>query len=181
MWFSQMCCRWLVISSGIFRWVIRWGVLKFRRKVMDSASFDTLETTRPRREVNVREDINPHGIHGSKNLQLSSQTTLLLHSNMHKYFFSWLDSPRKPRLPHCWGFEIILRHITLGRTPLNGWSFRRRYLYLTAHNTHNRQTCMSPTGFEPVIPACQRPQTRVLDRAATGIGDTWFGNTNRRY
>ena len=29
---------------------------------------------------------------------------------------------------------------------------------------------MSPTGFEPTIPARERPQTHPLDRAATGIG-----------
>jgi hypothetical protein len=29
---------------------------------------------------------------------------------------------------------------------------------------------MSPAGFEPTISADERPQTYVLDRAATGIG-----------
>jgi hypothetical protein len=29
---------------------------------------------------------------------------------------------------------------------------------------------MPPVGFEPIIPASERPQTRALDRAATGIG-----------
>ena len=38
------------------------------------------------------------------------------------------------------------------------------------HNTHNRQTPMPPAGFEPAIPARERPQTHALDRAATGIG-----------
>jgi len=33
------------------------------------------------------------------------------------------------------------RHITVGRTPLDAWSVRRRDLYLT---THNRQTSMPP-------------------------------------
>ena len=28
---------------------------------------------------------------------------------------------------------------------------------------------MPPTGFEPAFPATERPQTHVLDRAATGI------------
>ena len=32
------------------------------------------------------------------------------------------------------------RYITLGRTPLDEWSARRRDLYLTIHNTHKRQT-----------------------------------------
>jgi hypothetical protein len=39
------------------------------------------------------------------------------------------------------------RHTTLGRTPLDGWSARRRDLYLTTHNTHNRQTYMPPVEF----------------------------------
>jgi hypothetical protein len=57
---------------------------------------------------------------------------------------------------------------TVGRTPLDKWSARRRDLYLTTHNTPNRQTFMPPVGFEPTIPAGERPQT--LDRAAIGTG-----------
>jgi hypothetical protein len=45
-----------------------------------------------------------------------------------------------------------------------------RDLYLTTHNTHNRQTSMPPVGFEPTISAGKRPQTYPLDRAATGTG-----------
>ena len=33
---------------------------------------------------------------------------------------------------------------TVGRTPLNEWSVRRRDLYLTTDNNYNRQTFMSP-------------------------------------
>jgi hypothetical protein len=62
------------------------------------------------------------------------------------------------------------RHTTVGRTPLDKWSARRRDLYLTKHNTYNRQTSVPPVGFEPKIPAGERPQTHALDRAATGIG-----------
>ena len=29
---------------------------------------------------------------------------------------------------------------------------------------------MPPAGFEPAIPASERPQTYALDRAATGVG-----------
>jgi len=59
---------------------------------------------------------------------------------------------------------------TVGRTPLEEWSARRRDLYLTSHNTHNRQTSMVPVRFEPTIPAGKRPQTYGLDCAATGSG-----------
>ena len=62
------------------------------------------------------------------------------------------------------------RRTTIGRTPLDEWSARRRDLYLTTHNTHNRQTSIPPVGFEPTISAGERPQTYALDRAATGTG-----------
>ena len=48
------------------------------------------------------------------------------------------------RSHHSRGFTIILRHNTVRRTPLDEWSACRRDLYLTTHNTHNRQTSMSP-------------------------------------
>ena len=62
------------------------------------------------------------------------------------------------------------RRITVGRTPLDEWSARRRDLYLTTHNTHNRQTSIPPLRFEPTISVGERPQTYALDRAATGTG-----------
>ena len=62
------------------------------------------------------------------------------------------------------------RRTTVGRTPLDEWSARRRDLYLTAHNTHARQISMLPVGLEPTISAGERPQTYALDRAATGTG-----------
>jgi len=45
-----------------------------------------------------------------------------------------------------------------------------KFLYLTTHNIHKKQTSMPPVGFEPAIPASERPQTHALDRAATEIG-----------
>jgi len=68
---------------------------------------------------------------------------------------------------------ITLRHTTLGRNPLYEWSARPRDLYLTTHNTNNRQTSMSQAGFEPTIPASKRPQTHVLSRGIIGIGG-WY-------
>jgi hypothetical protein len=68
------------------------------------------------------------------------------------------------------GFTIILRHTTVGRTPLDEGPARRRDLYLTTHNSHNRQTSMPPAGFEPIILVCERPQTHALDRTVTEIG-----------
>jgi hypothetical protein len=69
------------------------------------------------------------------------------------------------------GFTITLfRHTTFGRTPLDEGPARRRDFYLTAHNTHKRQTVMPPVGFESTILVSERPQTHALDRTATGIG-----------
>jgi hypothetical protein len=52
------------------------------------------------------------------------------------------------------------RRATVGRTPLDEWSARRRDLCLT---THNRQTSMPPMGFDPTIAAGERPYSYVLD------------------
>ena len=57
------------------------------------------------------------------------------------------------------------RRSTVGRTPLDEWSARRRDLYLTTHDTHNRQISMSPMGFEPKISAGERPQAARLLRS----------------
>ena len=50
------------------------------------------------------------------------------------------------------------RRSTVSRTPLEEWSAGRRDLYLTTHDTHNRQISMPPVGFEPTISAGERPQ-----------------------
>jgi hypothetical protein len=87
-----------------------------------------------------------------------------------QFFSSGAAAPSGPGHPHYRGFTITLRHSTLDRTPLDEWSVRRRDLYITTHNTHKRQTSMPPAGFEPTVPAIERPQTHSLGRAAIGIG-----------
>ena len=57
--------------------------------------------------------------------------------------------PGGPAPPHYRGFTITLTHTTLGKTPLYEWSARRRDLYLTKHNTRNRDPCLPRAGFEP--------------------------------
>ena len=89
-------------------------------------------------------------------------------------FFFFLLSHCSPTRVMVSSFLRFLDHTqrrtTVGRTPLDEWSARRRDLCLTTHNTHNRQTSMPPVGFEPTISASERPQTYALDRAATGTG-----------
>jgi hypothetical protein len=63
-------------------------------------------------------------------------------------------------------FLMFLDHTrqrsTVGRTPLDERSARRRDLYLTTHNTHNRQISMPAVGFKPTISASERPQAKAM-------------------
>ena len=64
--------------------------------------------------------------------------------------------------------DVSRSHATtqqVGRTPLDERSARRRDLYLTTHDTHNRQISMPPVGFEPKISAGERPQAACLQRS----------------
>jgi hypothetical protein len=73
--------------------------------------------------------------------------------------FQWVKASSVPRF-----HDHTLRHNTLGGTPLDEWSTRRKHLYLTTHNIHTRHPC-PPARFEPIVPAGERPQTHALDRA----------------
>jgi len=75
------------------------------------------------------------------------------------FFFVWIDGPSGPRCHSPWGFEITLRHTTLGRNPLDKVSARRRDLCLTTHNKHKRQTFVSLARWETAITGRERPQT----------------------
>ena len=93
-------------------------------------------------------------------------------------FFSWRNNPLSVMASSLSRLQCGTQtHTHTHRNSLDGWSAWSRDLYLTTHNTHNRQTSMSLAGFEPAFPASERPQTHALDRAATGIGlryiDTW--------
>ena len=61
--------------------------------------------------------------------------------------------------------DHIRRRSTVGMTPLDEWSARRRDLYLTTHDTHNRQISMPPVGFESTISAGERPVAARLLRS----------------
>jgi len=66
-------------------------------------------------------------------------------------------------------FLMFLDHTqwctTVSRTPLDEWSAHRRDLYLTTHDTHNRQISMPPVGFEPTISAGKQPAAACLLRS----------------
>jgi len=65
-------------------------------------------------------------------------------------FFLWCCDPMRVVASSFLRFvDHTRRSTTVGRTPLDEWSSRRRDLYLTTHNTHNKQTSMPLVGFEP--------------------------------
>ena len=87
------------------------------------------------------------------------------------FFFLWRCGPTQAMTSSFLSFlDHTQRRVTVGMTPLDAWSARRRDLSLTTHNTHNRQTSMTPVGFESTISAGERLWTHALDRATTGTG-----------
>jgi len=108
--------------------------------------------------------------HTSTGLYPSLSAQRLSERTLYTPFFR-RDSPQWVLVSSfTWFLDHTQRPTTVGRTPMDEWSARRIDLYLTTHNTLNRQTSMPPAGFEPTIPAGERPQTYALDRAATGTG-----------
>jgi len=73
-------------------------------------------------------------------------------------FFLWRCSPTWAKASSFLVrfLDHTQRRTTVGRTPLDEWSARRRDLYLTTRNPHNRQTSMTPVGFEPKISAVEQ-------------------------
>jgi hypothetical protein len=70
----------------------------------------------------------------------------------------WLCNPARAMASSSTRFlDHTQRRATVGKTPLDEWSVRRRNLYMTIHNTHNRQISMPTVGFEPTIAAGERP------------------------
>jgi hypothetical protein len=99
------------------------------------------------RNVNVYSLTNNNSTYSSAGLLAQGEIILI-------QILSWLDSPSGPRPSHCWGFwSHSFRHTTLGRTPLDKRSARRKNRHLTTHKNLKRQTYMSPARFEPAIKA----------------------------
>jgi hypothetical protein len=52
------------------------------------------------------------------------------------------------------------------------WTNDRPDAEISNNTQHSQETdTHAPAGFEPAIPASERPQTHALDSAATGIGE----------
>ena len=85
------------------------------------------------------------------------------------YIFQWESLTLRRLMSYIYmehQFLMFLDHTqrrsTVGRTPVDEWSARRRDLYLTTHDTHNRQISMPPVGFEPTISTGERPPAAHL-------------------
>ena len=84
-----------------------------------------------------------HFLHVSRiRVKLLNFRLLMSHIYMEHPFLMFLDHTQ--------------RRSIVGRTPLDEWSARRRDLYLTTHDSHNRQISMPPVEFEPKISAGER-------------------------
>jgi hypothetical protein len=111
----------------------------------------------------------PHSVHFGNLCSLFVQT--ICEKLDCDFYFPVAQHASGPGPPDYRGITITLRHSTFGRTPLDQWSARRKYLYVTTHITRKRQTYMPPARFELRVPASERPHTHVLDRVATGTGN----------
>jgi hypothetical protein len=100
----------------------------------------------------------------------SQYTYFYLFINLFIYFSSGVAAQHGPKPHHFLGFEITHIDTTVGITPLNEGSARRRDPFLTTHNNHKRHTSMVAAEFELALPVSKRPQTVASDRSATGTG-----------
>jgi len=84
---------------------------------------------------------------------------LKLYNNVCLFVCFWCDSPQWARASTTTRFlDHTQRRTTVGMTPPDDCSSRRRDLYLTTHNTHNRHISMPPVRFIPTISESERPQ-----------------------
>jgi hypothetical protein len=106
-----------------------------------------------------------HTIHAAFFLSYSLLTTKLILKQSRCTtifeFFSVFFSRRGWGLPHYRGFRMTLRHTTFVKTPLDGWSARRRKNRLMRAPTWQHRTrttyIHARAGFKRTIPAREWP------------------------
>ena len=99
-------------------------------------------------------------------LAVNKQCLMLL---VDSFFYPGATSPTGPEASLSRIYSHVKTHHT--RWDCSGRvisSSQRPLLDNTQHS--QRQTSVPPAGFEPTIPASERPQTHAFDRAATGTG-----------
>ena len=98
-----------------------------------------------------------------------------------------------PGPSHYRGFTVALRYTTVGRTPLDEWSARRRDLYLITHSTHKRYTYIPLGGIRTRNPTkraaadthlrprghwvrCETPTRGIILKIIRIVIDSWDMN-----
>ena len=98
---------------------------------------------------------------------------MILYSEYYIIVCLFVFGATAPQWARASSFTRFLNHTqcrpTVGMTPLDEWSARHRYLYLTTHDT---QISMPPVGFEAAFSTGEQPQRDALDGAATATGVT---------
>ena len=122
------------------RKIISWVIISFLSRICSMEKFKSF-TVKAAYKGTTRDQI----------FSIADRFCLTLRRLM-SYIYIYMEHPFLMFLGHT------QRRSTDGRTPLDEWSARRRDLYLTTHDTHNRQISMPPVGFEPTISAGERPQ-----------------------
>jgi hypothetical protein len=74
-----------------------------------------------------------------------------------------------PESPHYRGFKITITPQSVGLLWMSDQPNAETSTWQKT-NTYKGQTLMLPAGFEPAIPASERPQTHAIARVATGTG-----------
>jgi hypothetical protein len=153
-----------LLHTKEFLWSLSSLPCLFKIKIKTRPFVDAIGA-RPPTKTQRKHSLRPYGKIRSKSLSNPRRLSQVPHIGIRFISFPWRNNLQWARTSSLSRF-----HTTFDMTPLEEWSVRRRDLYLTTHNTHNRQTSKHPAGLEPTIPASEWPQIHALDRAATAIG-----------
>ena len=105
--------------------------------------------------------------------------TIIFNNPVLSLFFFAQQSPSGPGPPHSPSFYIT--HSDTPQTAGLLWTSDQLVAETSDNTQHSQQTSMRPVGFEPTIPACERPQTYPLDNPATGIRTRKYWRSKVRY
>jgi hypothetical protein len=140
-----------------------WFIIQRDRTLEHRSSFFYFSTTCFARSIRRSSSVRKTTTH--------SERLVMAESSLSLFLFLWRCGPTRARTSSFFRFlDHTQRRATIGRTPLDEWSACRRDLYLTTHNSYNKQTSILPARFKPAVSAGERPHTYALDRAATGTG-----------
>ena len=100
---------------------------------------------------------------------LTSRSLEILGSSAFLSFSCGATAILGPRMPLCWGLEVTQKHTTLGITPLDEWSARRRDLY-PDNTQYSQETDILALGGIRTGNPSKRAVAYPRLRATAGIG-----------